>query len=171
MFKKITVLLFAVILAFAANAQIIFIHTDVFHRVPPPTELLSKIQKTSITQKALANPQFPDIATFRIIGPVAGYGITKNSLVTGVGYGYNILHYVDTLQTYHAKVSFNAMLYGSASLGVPSLNPNNKNILGIGPAVGLFNNVLLIGYCWKAPLIAGTSGQSDLVIAGHFTIN
>lgn len=164
--KQLIILAIATIFAFTVNAQVKFVHTNVFHHIQPPSQLLSKTQKVSVS-----NSQFPDIATFRIIGPVAGYGITKNSLVTGVGYGYNIFHYIDSLQTYRAKVSFNAMLWGSAQLGAPSLNPSNKNVIGIGPAIGVFNNILVIGYCWKAPLIAGTSGQSDLVIAGHIPVN
>lgn len=167
--KQITVLFLAVILAFSVNAQTKFVKTDIFHRMEPPAQLMNE---GKISQKVTFNSvAFPDIATFRIIGPVAGYGITKNNLVAGVGYGYNILHYVDSLSTYRSKVSFNGMLWGSAQLGVPSLNPSSKNIIGVGPAVGVFNNILVIGYCWKAPLIAGTSGQSDLVIAGHFPIN
>lgn len=150
------------------SAQVKFVKTNVFHRVLPPTQL---VLQGKLSLQYGATEAYPDITTFRIIGPVAGYGVVNNNLVAGVGYGFNRLHYVDSLSIYHSRYSFNAMLWGAAALGVPSLDPNNKNVIGIGPSVGLFNNILVIGYCWKAPFVTGTSGQSDLIIAGHLPIN
>lgn len=164
------ILITLIIFSFKTEAQksSVFVKTNIFHRIPSPMKLIEK-GKLSLTAGTVS--AYPDITTFRIIGPVAGYGVINNDLIVGVGYGFNRLHYIDSLSTYNSKYSLNAMLWGTAALGVPSLNPNNKNVIGIGPSVGLFNNILILGYCWKAPFIAGTTGQSDFVIAGHLPIN
>jgi len=171
--KRLKLILLFIIITATTQAQVKYVKTNILHKVKSPIQLMyeGKIHPKLSLSKNVVTTTYPDIATFRIIGPVVGYGVFNNNLIGGVGYGYNRLHYVDSISIYHSKFSINAMLWGAAQLGIPSLNPSNKNIVGVGPAVGLFNNIILIGYCWKAPFIAGTSGQSDLVIVGHLPIN
>lgn len=79
---------------------------------------------------------------FRPVVNVVGYSTPGNQLSTGGGVGYELDSYDATTQKWTSIISFDALGW----YNVPLAQQNPTNIIGYGAAVGLFNNLLMVGY-------------------------
>lgn len=91
---------------------------------------------------------------FRPVVNVVGYSTPGNQLSTGGGVGYELDSYDATTQKWTSVVSFDALGW----YNVPLAQQNSTNIIGYGGAIGLFNNLLLVGYKYD--------GKNSNVIVG-----
>ncbi len=73
---------------------------------------------------------------------VVGYSVPGNQLSTGGGAAYELDTYDAAAQKWSAVISFSALAW----YNVPLAQQNPTNIIAYGGAVGLFNNLVLIGY-------------------------
>lgn len=79
---------------------------------------------------------------FRPVVNVIGYSVPGNQLSTGGGVAYELDTYDAASQKWTAVVSFSALAW----YNVPLAQQNPANIIGYGVAMGLFNNLIMVGY-------------------------
>lgn len=145
---KHLIIIFFALAALSVNAQTIKISP--FKPLPKPFKTL-RLDTSTSTIKATA---------YRFVGPMAGYDIINSKIVTGVGYGWNKLHYDNTTQKWVADLSIYGAAFATGS-ATPSIYANN--IVSIGIGVGIKNNLINIIPCYNLPLAAGTVGKVGVV--------
>lgn len=87
-------------------------------------------------------------SAFRFTGPIAGFAYPQNQVVTGLGYGWQKLHWIDSTSKYYADFSLSAVVYAGGNVQ-PSLNDNN--ILSVGLSLGVLNQLIMIGPVYNFP--------------------
>lgn len=176
--KKGLLLLLAVAAAFAVNAQTVsrdyyigdyyigggngllyfnppvknYVKISPFHRIPEP----AKLKKLALA----ASPSSVNISAWRFTGPIAGFMYPQNQVVTGLGFGYQNLHWVDSTQRYYTNYSVNAVMYAGGNV-TPSINPNN--IMSVGVSLGVLNQLILIGPAYNLPTSTKPKGTFGIV--------
>lgn len=99
---------------------------------------------------------------------MAGYDVLNNKIVTGLGYGYNRLHWVDSTQKYYTDFSINGVIY-AGGYAVPSVFENN--IVSVGMSAGFLNQLVMIGLAYNIPLAENTKGKIGLVLNFSVPLN
>jgi hypothetical protein len=130
-----------------------------------PFKRLQKPQR--IYSLSAWNVSIPKITAWRFLSPILGY-TTDNQIVTGSGFGYNKLHYVDSTEKWYTDISINAMVYAGGRVN-PSFNPNN--IASIGISIGLLNQLIILGPAYNLPILAGTKGKIIGVVSLAVPLN
>jgi len=121
-----------------------------FKHIPPPA-------KTYRVTLGASN----EITAYRFTGPIAGYMYPQNQVVTGLGYGFQRLHYVDSTQRYYTDFSISAMAYAGGNV-LPSLTPNN--IMSVGISLGFLNQLVMFGPAYNLPTADKPKGSFGVVI-------
>lgn len=142
---KFTIIILIVCTSAIANAQ-----NSPFHRLPRPE------RKPMLGQMA---PVPTTITAFRFTGPMAGFMYPQNQVVTGLGYGWQKLHYVDSTLKYYCDFSVSAVIYAGGNVQ-PSVQDNN--IMSIGLSLGFLNQLLMIGPVYNLPK-DGNKGKFGVV--------
>ena len=131
-----------------------------------PFKRLAKPQR-SYGLSATGNVIVPKETAWRFLSPILGY-TTDNQIVTGSGFGWNKLHYVDSTEKWYTDLSINAMAYAGGRVN-PSFNPNNIASLGI--SFGVLNQLIIGGVAYNLPLIPGTKGKIIGVVSLAVPLN
>lgn len=135
-----------------------------FHRIPPPSKLnpFKPVPHYKLTLET------PKITAFRFTGPIAGYDLINNKVVTGVGYGMQKLHWIDSTQKYYADFSLSGIVFAGGN-ATPSVTQNN--IVSVGIGAGFLNQLILVAPVYNLPLIYGTKGKFGLVVSVSVALN
>ena len=123
------------------------------------------VQKFSALAGVTANPT---ITAWRFTGPMAGFMYPQNQVVTGLGYGYQRMHFVDSTQRYYTSFSISGVVYAGGNV-TPSINPNN--IISIGISAGLFNQLVMFGPCFNLPSAKSSGGSLGVVVNFSVPLN
>ena len=155
-----TILLIATFLicslvAYNVNAQT-KLQTSPFHHIPKPKS------KSSLLYKTVANNK---INTFRFVLPFAGYSPITRQISTGIGYGWNRLHWVDSIQTYYTDLS----VFGAIFIN-GDVTPTPYNFTSVGVGVGLLNGLINICPAYNLPSADKPGGAFDLKISFGLTL-
>jgi len=126
-----------------------------FKRMPKPVQTYRKTNSLSTDNNA--NKAF---SAFRFTGPIAGYLYPQNQVVTGLGYGWQRLHFVDSTQRYYTDFSISAVAYAGGTVA-PTLHPNN--IVSIGISLGVLNQLVMIGPAYNLPVHGSAMGSIGVV--------
>jgi len=73
---------------------------------------------------------------------MAGYLYPGQQLVTGLGYGFNHLKFIDSTQKWNTIYSVNAVVFAGGNVA-PTLSP--FTVLSAGISVGLLNQLIQVG--------------------------
>lgn len=132
--------------AIFANAQSPFrplprhskIEWSPFKHLLPPAAMAKKVSiEYGIPIKAASLFAPNEISAWRFSLPFAGYDVKTQQLSTGLAYGWNKLHWIDSSQKYYTDLSiFGAILVNG------NTSPTPYNFTAIGLGVGLFNGLI-----------------------------
>lgn len=142
----------AVFLITSANAQII--NSSPFKHLPVP-------QKSELLKAGLSN----EVTAYRFMLPFAGYSPVTKQISTGIGYGWNRLHYVDSAHTYYTDVSIFGAIFVNGDLA-----PSPYNFTSIGIGVAAFNGLIMIVPAYNLPTSEKKSGAFDLKLSFGLTL-
>ena len=129
---KFNFLLLLLIFSITASAQ------SSFKRIPRPA-------KNNARFAAIAAGQKP-VTAFRFTGPIAGFMYPQNMVVTGLGYGFQRMHFVDSTQKYYTDFSISGVVYAGGNVR-PSISPNN--IISAGISLSMLNQLINVGPVWN----------------------
>lgn len=91
----------------------------------------------------MGQPSAPtSITAFRFTGPMAGYLYPQDQVVTGIGYGWQKLHWVEATQKYYTDISISGVLYAGGNVQ-PSIQEHN--IMSVGVSLGFLNQLFMVG--------------------------
>ena len=100
-------------------------------------------------------------SAFRFTGPIAGYLYPQNQVVTGLGYGYQKLKWIDSTGKYYTMFSVSGVLYAGGNV-TPHVFPDN-NVISVGISLGVLNQLIMAGPCYNLPK-GGNKGSWGVVI-------
>jgi hypothetical protein len=107
-------------------------------------------------------------SAFRFTGPIAGFAYPQKQVVTGLGYGWQKLHWVDSTQKYYADFSVSAVLYAGGNVEPSISDPNN--ILSVGISLGIVNQLIMAGPVYNFPK-DGNKGSFGFVVNFSVPLN
>ena len=134
-------------------------------RVPKPVKKAANARILGVADNSNV------VKAFRFTGPIAGYLFlpgNKNQIVTGLGYGWQRMHFVDSTQKYYTDFSISAVAYAGGNT-LPSLHPNN--IMSVGVSIGVLNQLIMLGPAYNLPSIGNSKGSIGLVINISMPLN
>lgn len=145
MLRKIKVLALFLIIAFSVQAQSFF---------SPLPKAKPTINRPGVARQVETKPA--DMTAFRPIVNVASYllGSSENALLSGGGISYQKLTFNESTGKWSSVWSINALAWGKVALNG---TPDTKNFL-YGLAVGVFNNLVLVGAATDGKKIYPTAG-------------
>lgn len=152
--KKLFILSAFLFFASMTFAQV-QINTSPFKHLPIP-------QKNSLFKAVLNNK----IVAYRFVLPFAGYSPMTKQISTGLGYGWNKMHFIDSTQKYYTDLSIFAAIFVNGDI-VPT--PYNFTSFGIG--IGMLNNLITIVPAYNLPNSNNKSGAFDLKISFGVPLN
>lgn len=106
------------------------------------------------------------VTAYRFVLPFAGYSPLTKQISTGIGYGWNKLHYVDSTQRYYTDLS----VFGAIFIN-GNVTPTPYNFTSVGIGIGLLNNLIVIAPCYNLPNADHQSGAFDLKISFGVPLN
>ena len=148
-------LFFLLFIAFSLSASA----QSPFKHIPPPAKTYGVILGAS-----------NEITAYRFTAPTAGtafYADGEIKVITGLGFGLQRLHFVDSTQRYYADFSFKATVFAGGNV-TPSFKDNN--VMGIGLMVGFLNELLNAGFIYNIPM-GVTKGKFGLVFSFGIPLN
>lgn len=148
-------MLFFAFFASTVSAQV-KIHTNPFHHLPIPRQ--------SILLKATLAHNY--ITAYRFVLPFAGYSPLTKQMSTGIGYGWNKLHFIDSTQKYYTDLS----IFGAIFIN-GNVTPTPYNFTSVGVGVGFLNNLIMIAPSYNLPNSDHTGGAFDLKISFGVPLN
>lgn len=115
---KLLLLSLAVIFSLSCVAQ------SPFKPLPKPSHSAIKLSAVPNTMTA-----------WRFTGPMGGYLYSKNGqqVVTGLGFGWNSLKYIDSTQNWRTTLSINGVIFAGGNVA-PTLSP--FTVMSAGVSVG-----------------------------------
>lgn len=134
------------------------IKTSPFKRLPPPSKASYYKLSSSVNR----------VTAYRFTAPMAGFDVLNNKIVTGAGYGFNRLHWVDSTQKYYTDYSINAVVYAGGFVA-PSIIKNN--IISVGVSAGFLNQIAMVGIAYNLPLVEGTKGKMGVILNFSVPLN
>lgn len=149
--KKI-LLISLIFFVYNANAQT-KINTSPFHHLPIP--------QTNLMKAALSNR----VTAYRFVLPFAGYSPLTRQISTGIGYGWNKLHFVDSTSTWYTDLSIFGAIFVNGDL-----TPTPYNFTSVGIGVGLLNGLVNICPSYNLPTSEQPGGAFDLKISFGLTL-
>lgn len=146
--------LFVILLFFVYNAQAqTKISVSPFHHLPIP--------KSGLMKAALSN----QVTAYRFVLPFAGYSPLTRQISTGIGYGWNKLHFVDSTSTWYTDLSIFGAIFVNGDL-----TPSPYNFTSVGVGVGLLNDLIMIVPSYNLPNSENKSGAFDFKISFGLTL-
>lgn len=112
----------------------------VLKKIPKPSQ---SFRNASVSMGAPAT-----ISAWRLTGPIAGFMYPQNQVVTGIGYGYQRLHWVDSSAKWYTNYSISGVVYAGGNV-TPTLSPSN--IISIGISAGFLNQLIMVGPAYNFP--------------------
>lgn len=128
-----------------------------FKRLPKPT-----------SKKSLGIVSDNVVKAFRFTGPIAGYLYPENQVVTGLGYGWQRMHFVDSTQKFYTDFSISAVAYAGGNV-LPTIHPNN--IMSVGISLGVLNQLIMIGPAYNLPSHGNSKGSIGVVLNVSMPLN
>lgn len=128
-----------------------------FKRLPIP-EHRSALSPQGITQSN-------EITAFRFT-PFGGYNVFTKQVVAGLGYGWNKLHFVDSIQRYYTDFSIMGVIYAGGNT-----TPSLYNVASIGISIGLLNQLIIVGPCYTLPTDGQKNGTFGAVVSLGVPLN
>lgn len=132
--NKILFLLLAIIFTSYSYGQ------SILKRLPKPNNVM--------LSKAMNSATSATVTAWRLTGPIAGFMYPQNQVVTGLGYGYQKLHWVDSIQKWYTDYSISLVAYAGGNV-TPTLSPNN--IISLGISAGFLNQLIMVGPAYNLP--------------------
>lgn len=162
--KKALTLAVVLFAAVSLHAQEYKVKLNPFHRLPNPEKILQSVKTYTLTAKGLDSTVV--LKTFRF-STFAGYSLLSQKIQAGAGYGWERMHWVDSIQRYYVDYS----VIGAILSGGPT-TPDITHYTSIGCGVGLFNQKLIILPVYNLPnkSINGKGGF-DVVISVGVPLN
>lgn len=147
--KKIFFL--AAILLFTSSlfAQILIEESPFNHLKPPEKSVLRMLSSKSIYSKN-------EYIAWRFVSPFATYSVTTQQIGTGIGYGWNRMHFVDSTQSYYTDISVILALCINGNI-----TPTPYNFTSIGLGFGVHNNLFMLVPAYVVPF-GGKRGGIDI---------
>ena len=105
------------------------------------------------------------ITAYRFVLPFAGYSPITKQISTGIGYGWNKMHWVDSTQSYYVNLS----VFGAIFIN-GDLTPTPYNFTSIGAGVGLLNGLIMIVPAYNLPTSENPHGAFDLKLSFGITL-
>lgn len=104
---------------------------------------VAQVQKAHVFSMTLAPTALPDSFTnaFRPIVGVAAFSEPGNQLMTGAGVSYQHLKWDYSAQKWQSEWSVSGLAWAAGSVSPGPQTP----AFAAGPALGLFNNLILVG--------------------------
>lgn len=127
-----------------------------FKHIPAPKKLYSIPTTISNTH----------ITAYRFMLPFAGYSPVTKQISTGIGYGWQKLHWIDSTQRYYADISIFGAIFVNGNI-----NPSPYNFTSIGLGVGILNNLITIVPAYNLPTSENKSGAFDLKLSFGVPLN
>lgn len=142
-----------------------------------PMSIFAQVKLTSSPFKHLPLPQKDGllkmalkinntIVAYRFVLPFASYSVSTKQIATGLGYGYNKLHYIDSTQKYYTDLSVFAAIYINGNI-----TPTPYNFTSVGIGVGFLNNLIVISPTFNLPNAEKKGGAFDLKISFGMPLN
>src|SRR6185437_10575750 len=137
---------------FSLSAQVT-LKSSPFKHLPIP-------QKSGLLKSVLSN----SVTAYRFVLPFAGYSPITKQISTGLGYGWNKLHFVDSTSTWYTDVSIFGAIFVNGDL-----TPSPYNFTSVGVGIGVLNNLVMIVPAYNLPTSQFKSGSFDLKISFGLT--
>lgn len=146
--KKIFFL--AAILLFTSSlfAQILIEESPFNHLKPPEKSVLRMLSSKSVSSNKYI--------AWRFVSPFATYSVTTQQIGTGIGYGWNRMHFVDSTQSYYTDISVILVLCINGNI-----TPTPYNFTSIGLGFGVHNNLFMLVPAYVVPF-GGKKGGIDI---------
>lgn len=151
MLKKLSLLFFTVVFAFAVNAQ--SVKSNPFKPLPKP------VANRMATFNAAPTTSNATITAWRFT-PAAGYNVTTKQIMAGLGYGIQWMHFVDSTQKYYTTFSIQGIGWVNGTT-TPTLYP--PSFASFGLSVGFLNQLIMAGFAYT-PGTSDTKGKIGLVV-------
>lgn len=135
-----------------------------FHKVPKPHKANGKL----IAGATVASTDNTVVKAFRFTGPIAGYMYPQNQVVTGLGYGWQRMHFVDSTQKYYTDFSISGVILAGGKV-LPSIP--KQNVISVGVGLGVLNQLFEIIPCWNFPVSGSSKGSIGLVLSIAVPLN
>lgn len=136
----------------------------IFKRLPKPT--LTNVIISDENEYLSSLPVILPLKSAWRLVPIAGYMYPQQQIVTGMGYGYQRLHWIDSIQRYYTNWS----LSGAVLLGGDTRKLSNPNgIMSIGLSLGVLNQLLMLGVYYNLP--TETKGSIGIVFNTSIPLN
>lgn len=111
-----------------------------------------------------ALPLSNSVTAYRFVLPFAGYSPVTKQISTGLGYGWNKLHFVDSTQSYYTDLAIFGAIFANGNI-----DPSPYNFVSIGVGVGVFNDLIMIVPSYNLPTSTNKNGAFDLKISFGLT--
>jgi hypothetical protein len=98
---------------------------------------------------------------------VAGYSYPSNQVVTGLGFTYQNLKWVDSTQKWYSNWSVGPYIFAGGNV-VPSVNP--FNIISVGVGVSVLNQLITLAPVYNLPM-DGNGGKFGVVLSIGIALN
>jgi hypothetical protein len=141
-------LIFLLLIAFSISASAQTLKTSPFKHIPIPDKSMLKASASN------------SITAYRFVLPFAGFSPITKQISTGIGYGWNKLHFVDSTQTYYTDLSIFGAIFVNGDI-----TPSPYNFTSIGVGIGLLNNLVMIVPAYNLPTSQNKGGAFDLKIS------
>lgn len=149
--KQIIILLLIVFSLSAASAQTL--KTSPFKHIPVPQKNMLKASSSN------------SVTAYRFVLPFAGFSPITKQISTGIGYGWNKLHWVDSTSTWYTDVSIFGAIFVNGDI-----NPSPYNFTSVGVGIGVLNDLIMIVPSYNLPTSQNKNGAFDLKISFGLTL-
>lgn len=143
-----SILLFSLSISFC-NAQ------SSFKKVPKP----AKNKISALAASSAVNSTV--VKAFRFTGPFGGYLYPQGQVVTGLGYGWERMHFNDSTNKWYEDFGIHIIALAGGTV-VPTLHPNN--IISVGIELSVLNDLINIGPVYNFPTFGNKSGSVGFMI-------
>ena len=151
--KHLIKLLILIAILFATiSTQAQMVNKNPFKHLLPPSKT------------GFALPSSNSITAYRFVLPFAGYSPFTKQISTGLGYGWNRLHFVDSTQSYYTDLAIFGAIFANGNI-----DPSPYNFVSIGVGVGVFNNLIMVVPSYNLPTSTNKNGAFDLKISFGLT--
>lgn len=150
---RLSILIAILFATISSQAQSKKLTTSPFHHLLPPV-------KSNEPMLSLSN----SVTAYRFVLPFAGYSPITKQISTGLGYGWNKLHFVDSTQSYYTDLAIFGAIFANGNI-----DPSPYNFVSIGVGVGVFNDLIMVVPSYNLPTATNKGGAFDLKISFGLT--
>lgn len=161
---KIKLLLAFVIAIFSLQSLSAQTPLSPFKVLPKPA--WSPLHRLKLAPKVAFTQPDSTITAWRFT-VVAGYEYPANQAVTGLGFTYQKLKYIDSVQKWYTTFAVGPYIFAGGQV-VPTISP--FNIISVGVGVAFLNNLITIIPCYNLP-VSGNKGSFGVVASFGIALN